>query len=177
LRSKSANNRPRRLRPSTIAIIVGIFAFATYSALSKQEAASSVTYEADASGRLVRVENSLRSDQKPQVTALWKPEPDVLLSMQAILKLDTAQIKRINIIDSAWTKTKSTLEESIRSSTTFLENPEQLSVTSAHANLGEYSELSRQYGRLREAAWAEAIAVLTPSQQARLDHVRQGEAR
>lgn len=160
------NNRKRNLLkgigPGTITILVGILTFGAYNLFFPPSPAEPQILRADPSGRLAHAERSPN-----QVPPLWKPEPELLRSYQGELGLTAAQVARIEEIATAWAKSKADLEGQVENATKFVAKgtSSRVSVATAQTDLGDYSEISREYGRRRESAWASALAVLDSRQR------------
>ena len=145
-------------------MIVGLVAFGVYSFVSHADAKERLYFEADASGRLVPVDQPT-SRGKP-MPELLKPEPRFLLELGSEIQLDEKQSARIREIENHWAIEKAGLERQMRAHSQFLEptNRPRLSMASATRGLAGYSELSRAYGMKRTAAWQAAVDLLNREQ-------------
>lgn len=153
-------------------MFVGLAAFGTYSYFSRPASTERQYFEADASGRLVRVDRPTSSVQ--QEPKLWKPEPQLLLRNKGELELSAAQIERIESVQSTWELTKANLERQIEVYAKPFEQSgkKRLSFATATTGLAGYSELSRQFARRRDSAWKSAMAVLDEHQRDLLERLR-----
>lgn len=93
---------------------------------------------------------------------LWKPEPRLLIDNPALGLTDT-QRGKIEALDRRWKAERSRLVEAMRSF-----EPTRGAEAQIRDHLEGYSELSRRYDRERDGAWQEALAVLTPTQRAKV---------
>ena len=170
MKSKQITHKGRR-RPGTVAMMVGIAVFGAYAFMNKPSAPDRTYFEADANGKLQRVERpSLPTASPPK---LWKPEPQDLLASTDKLRLREDQRHRLESITSAWKAKKAALEKRIASEAAFLAKPAsgRASLSAIQGELGGYSELSRQFGLERELAWSEALSVLDEDQRRRAEEV------
>lgn len=144
-------------------MIVGIGAFATYSALTQPGASKPVTLQANAQGKLVPVDRPVVL--KDAVPPLWKPEPSLLLSRDRELRLTAGQVAEIGKVSSEWDRSKAALESEIKKSTEQFSAGSRFSMASSQGELADYSELSREFDRRRQAAWSSALSVLDSEQR------------
>ena len=153
-------------------MFVGLAAFGTYSYFSRPTSAERQYFEADASGRLVRVERPTSFVNPKQV--LWKPEPQLLLENRSALELSELQTKHINDIQGAWASTKADLERQIQKYAKPFDQSgdNRLSMATATTGPAGYSELSREYDRQRDAAWSAAVAELDVHQRSLVVRLR-----
>lgn len=156
------DNKRVLIGPVTKALLIGIATFGIYSYFTRPSDRPERRYfEADASGRLVRVE-------RPSVTqsaapTLWKPEPKFLLALQHEIALQPDQARRIRQIEDAWAAAKVRLERQMDAVTQPV--GKERTVEAIRAGLSDYSSLSRKFGREREQAWSSAVAILTEQQR------------
>lgn len=152
-------------------MFVGVAAFAAYSYLSTSPALQPVRYEADRNGEFRRV--SVPLPETSQIRVPVKPEPDRILAARLQLKLTSSQVSRVEAIGKAWTIQKSLLENAIHEVARPMRERWNSPKSSADLRpaLAGYSELSREYQRRRELAWAQALAVLDEPQRKTLKSI------
>ena len=159
--------RPRLIGRGTIAMFAGILAFGAYNLITRPKTPQNAYFEADRTGRLVRLDRP--SPERANPPKLWKTEPRLLLSERGILELSPAQVSRISNIVTSWDAAKTGIEERIQATTSTLSRSETLNLSgNGLATLGGYSELSREFDRRRSAAWSEAIEVLNERQRSKV---------
>lgn len=146
-------------------MLLGLAAFAVYSAYASPAQSKTVYMEADRNGRLVKVDHP--SSGPVTAPPLWKPEPRVLLGADMPFHLASAQREQIQRIDAAWQIRKSNLLRAMRAAVPNSPGKAE-SVGSLVADLSPYSELSREYDTARNAAWAQAVALLDDPQKRQL---------
>lgn len=167
------NNQPSGRRaffgPGTIAMVVGLIAFGAYRLLTQPVPVQRSTFEADAQGRLQRVDRPATASNSP---VLHKPEPADLLG-RAGLGLNAAQRVRIEAISRNWAEHEQDLKARMVRATAFLRasGQDRRSLAVLQSDMGGYAELSREYATRRERAWQEAMNVLLPKQRAKLSEV------
>lgn len=157
------------LGPGTIAALgVGGYLVAAGILSRKPPAdpfAGRVVYEADASGKLRRIE----AGRSRHVRAhLWKPEPGMLLSLQSALHLSKSQIKQLTAIDGAWMKQKAALMQAMERSADRVRSIGHASAGQITAALQDYSAVSREFDTRRQFAWQMATGLLNPEQMQNL---------
>lgn len=156
-------NRWFRVGRGTQIMVLGLAVFGAYSVISQPSAPQSVYFEADRSGRLVRVDRPAASP-KP-LPPLWKPEPQLILDERVRLGLDDGQARSIQQISDRWTTIKRELESSMSASAP-KPSGSQESVGEISGGLAGYSALSRTYDAKRNASWSAALSRLTREQRA-----------
>lgn len=136
--------------------------------------AGRVVFEADAQGKLRRVDAS--SKQEAPLFPLWKPEPSFLLINAQALNLNTPQRAEIGALIAQWSGEKSRMERGIEvalsganSSLQNTKSGEGVSAASVKENLKDYSQLSREYEERRADVWRHSLSFLTAKQQANLN--------
>ena len=156
------DNKRVLIGPVTKALLIGIVTFGAYSFFTRPSDRPERRYfEADASGRIVRVERPSVAQSAAQT--LWKPEPKVLLALQHELALQPDQARRIREIENAWAAAKSRLEREMDAVTQRV--GKERTVEAIRSGLGHYSSLSREFGSEREQAWSSAVAILNVHQR------------
>jgi hypothetical protein len=141
--------------------------------------AGRIVYEADATGRMRRVEKpSISSVPMPR---LWKPEPREIGRQAPALSLDSRQRRQVEAIDAAWQREKAEIEGEINRllggrigespaggrSSPSQEGGKAISLAGIQPELEAYSSLSRHYDVRRNHYWTQAEALLTPAQRTR----------
>ena len=153
------SNRKLRLGTGTILGIVAALAVGAYSA-RQQPAASARYLEADASGKFREVS---RAPNPSAPAALIKPEPAMLLQIAGI-GLSSEQKRKIQEIERQWEFRKANLLAALDRATPRLDRQTSLQMSTFRADFGEFSALSREYNRAREAAYQQGLAELDARQ-------------
>ena len=162
----------RKLSTGTLLMLTGLAVAGVYSYVNQPPAQHRRTFEADAHGRLVESERTESGVQPTPIQPLVKPEPAKLLSL-ASLELNGDQRARIQTISTQWLAAKASLEAAMEKSVAAVDRNATASVSSLKSDLGAYSQLSREFAARRDAAWQEALGVLTPAQRAQALEARQ----
>ena len=169
---KEKSTKPtRRFGPGTVAMFIGIGAFALYSYMSKPSEPERLYYEANSSGQLVRVDRPAVSSHKPPT--LVKPEPKWLLDRANELSLTAGQRTSLDSIQSKWEATRSKFEIRFQSHASMISSRAKQSSSAAQLqeSLGDYSALSREFDRQRSDAWRRSTDLLSAEQRKRLDEL------
>jgi len=134
-----------------------------------QPNAGRVVYEADALGRMRRVDAPTIAPKMPG--GLWKPQVALVLRHAAELRLDGRQKRQIDVLDAAWQQEKAALEAALSSAAAADADKQtarvqhMASISQISADLEGYSQVSHRYNERRAYYWSEALAVLTPAQR------------
>lgn len=153
-------------------MLTGLAVAGVYSYVNQPPAQHRRTIEADANGRLVESERSESGVRPAPIQPLVKPEPAKLLSL-ASLELNGDQRARIETISTQWLAVKASLVAAMEKSIAAVDRDATASVSSLKSDLGAYSQLSREFAARRDAAWQEALGVLTPAQRSQALEARQ----
>lgn len=154
------SNRILRLGPGTFIGILAALAVGAFSA--RQVPAASARYiETGATGKLQETDQPSVRPSPPRPPL--KPEPAMLLGIQG-LDLTPAQSRRLQRIDQQWQVRKAILLQGLERATPRLDPRKKLQMATLEGELGEFSELSRQFNRERDAAWRSCLAQLNPRQ-------------
>ncbi len=176
-----ANPKRRfRLGPGTVIALVAALGIGIYGQIGDRRAQApgvgKTVYEADAAGRMQRLDAPPTSSAKPP--PLWKPEVGLLLQHASELQIDGPGMQRIEALDTAWKWEKAGMEEALRNavSTAAGKRQEAQGVHSASAlqitgSLSDYSRLSHQYNAQRTIYWQNALATLTTKQKSLLEGI------
>jgi hypothetical protein len=150
-------------------MLIGIGVFGLYSYMTKPSTPNRVYYEADATGRLVKVGQP--STQSPPTPRLFKPEPLWLIDRSAELALTKAQIAAVREIGKNWELSKGRFKDRFRSHSELVSNrgKKTASASELHDLLGDYSALSREFDRQRSNAWLKSIKLLSIGQREKLE--------
>lgn len=143
-------------------MLIGVVAFAIYGFITRPETSHTVL-RANAEGKLEKVDRQLIDTPKPP--ALWKPEPQHLLTQDG-LGLSDAQRGQIAKIASNWRARKNELDAQIEAAVSKARPNGQVSAVVLEEGLSEYSTLSRMYDLEREGHWQEACSLLSSKQRA-----------
>ena len=174
--SPSARRRWLRLGPGTIiALIVAVAALASGRLNEPNKAALSagrVVYEADAQGRMRRVDAAAPPPRPLALPRLWKPEPRMVLDRQSELHLTSGQRRTVAALDAGWRHDRAQLEAEMQPIATRAgqgagaeSETQGVSMAQLRQGLADYSELSRAYDARRADYWQRAVAVLTARQR------------
>jgi len=142
--------------------------------------AGRITYEADANGRLRRVDRpSLRNAARTAPPPFWKPEAHLLLERDRELRLTATQRAALRKLDAKWKLEKARLQqrlaENTREANTLLQRaaPEHgASLTAVRTGLEDYSRLSEEYDGRRAGFWMRARGLLTSLQRQQFDRLK-----
>lgn len=150
-------------------MFIGIGVFALYSYMTKPATADRVYYEANASGKLVKVERP--TTQSPPAKRLFKPEPQWLVDHTDALALTPAQVKGIEALGSKWAEAKARFDSSFQSQAKIVSDQGKAtaSADALRDSLGDYSAMSREYDRQRSAAWLRSVELLSAEQKVKLE--------
>lgn len=136
-----------------------------------------IVYEADALGHLQRV--AAPTQPSLRLPPLFKPEVAMLLGYDAQLSLQIGQRTKLKLLNSEWLRQKDDLQRQIERSEadtkTLLQHPtpnHNASPEMVTSSLTDYSTLSDQYDRRREAYWQKALLLLTAAQAQQFDSIR-----
>jgi hypothetical protein len=179
-----AHTQPARQRPefrfglgTLIAVIAVVSILASGWLKDKNPPsllAGQIVYEADAQGRMRRVDAPSASVQIAP-PRLWKPEVALLLERAPDLQLTPAQRQKVRALNASWLQEKRRLQSEIEQAASGAAESLQaarlgksLSLAQIRQGLGDYSSLSQTYDARRVNYWALAMALLTAQQQAKL---------
>ena len=166
---KDNSTKPtRRFGPGTVAMFIGIGAFALYSYMSKPSEPDRAYYESNDAGQLVRVDRPAVSSHKPPT--LVKPDPKWLLDRSREMNLSKSQMASVEKIQAEWAVTRSQFESRFQAQARLISSraKESSSTAQLQESLGDYSALSREFDRQRSEAWRRSTVLLSAAQRERL---------